>query len=878
MFGRYLVIDKLGEGGMGEVFTAYDPELDRKVALKRVTVDGGSRRQGRLLLEAQAMAKIRHPNVVAVFDVGQIAHEVYIAMELVDGQTLRRWMEVEHDASAIAEVFVQAARGLAAAHDRGLVHRDFKPDNAIVDREGRLQVLDFGLAASVRDEATAGSMAGTPAYMAPEQYGLGLADARADQFALCVALFEALHGARPFQGDTLHSLALAVCEGALVEPASPRKIPRWLDRAMRRGLAIDPAQRWPSLREFVAVLETGLAHERRGHASWWIGGGLGIAVVSAAIALAPPGANCDDAGARVDAVWHEGVRAMIGAAFTGAATPLGAETWPAIEGKIDRRAEQLRAAYRETCEAGQSRAPEHIDQADRQRVCLHGHAQGLDGALEVLAIADSGVIENAAGIIDGLPLPGQCATRVARLEAELDPATRERARRAAALADGLLRAGKAADAKRAIDEATSDGVFTGDPAVVAEFAVLEARALVLTSAMAEAALALERGYLAARQSDDRAAMLAVARVHVAYHAQRREADAARRWIERARVEATALDDAFSLAVLEDDAALELSHLGRFEEAITTAQRALAQLDRLGKAESPEAVRAFSNLGGYYFSLGRYDRAREIKTEALRRHDAVLGVGHPLRAKLLNELGVIAGAELDLVAAAKYCDEALVLLEHVYDEPHQAIGETLSSRATLSLRRKDANGALVDSERALTNLLPTVGGDSPVVALVYNNRAWALSAAGRHADAVEALRMSVAIKERVLPPDHPDLALSYANLADLSARDADATTVESDFRKALAIREVRNEPEPLAMARARFALWLVDVGRGVEAQVLAEQALAEPTAKPLTRFNARYVLALVADGSVRREHARAALEIQGIEAPTKRARLLAFEGD
>ncbi|MCA9687455.1 MAG: serine/threonine protein kinase, partial [Myxococcales bacterium] len=236
--GRYLVLDRLGAGGMGVVYAAYDPDLDRKLALK--LLHEGDRRSERtrvrLLREAQALARVSHPNVIQVYDVGTFEDRIYIAMEFVDGLSLREWLSAENrDLRAILATFSQAGHGLAAAHQKGLVHRDFKPDNVLVARDGRVVVLDFGIAHAIGDlenehersgitearlsetrsgerssslqgtgplalhaELTrAGALIGTPAYMAPEQFDSRDTDARSDQFSFCVTLWEALHGERP---------------------------------------------------------------------------------------------------------------------------------------------------------------------------------------------------------------------------------------------------------------------------------------------------------------------------------------------------------------------------------------------------------------------------------------------------------------------------------------------------------------------------------------------------------------------------------------------------------------------------------------------------------------------------------------------------------
>jgi len=279
--GRYLILERLGAGGMGVVFLAYDPELDRKLALKLLhpgPAAHAGRARARLLREAQAMARLTHPNVVAVHDVGTFGGQVFVAMDFVPGQTLGAWLATRRpDWRAALKLFAQAGAGLAAAHAAGIVHRDFKPDNVLVGDDGRVCVTDFGLArtgtgteasgvmpASPRDDAgpsvaltQAGAVMGTPAYMAPEQYHGESADARADQFSFCVALWEAIYGRRPFAGETLLELAQAVTMGEVQAPGRAAA-PTWLRRTLERGLAVDPAARWPSMSALLAEL----AHDR----------------------------------------------------------------------------------------------------------------------------------------------------------------------------------------------------------------------------------------------------------------------------------------------------------------------------------------------------------------------------------------------------------------------------------------------------------------------------------------------------------------------------------------------------------------------------------------------------------------------------------------
>jgi len=303
---RYLVLGTLGEGGMGAVYGAYDPLLRRRVALKVIRGDRsvGGEPDARLVREARAMARLSHPNVLPVYDVGHAEGGVFIAMELCEGQTLRGWLDSPRPWAEVLDAFVRAGRGLAAAHAEGLVHRDFKPDNVMIDGRGRVRVLDFGLVApwsamaSSRseelgvpederlDEATRltrdGRALGTPLYMAPEQHAGREVDGRADQFAFCVALYTALYGQRPFAGQTVADLVEDKRRGAPKPPGT--RVPRGLWRVLRRGLMRSPDDRWPTMHALLDALGGVAAARRR----WWMLGGAVVVGGVLAGALAWP--------------------------------------------------------------------------------------------------------------------------------------------------------------------------------------------------------------------------------------------------------------------------------------------------------------------------------------------------------------------------------------------------------------------------------------------------------------------------------------------------------------------------------------------------------------------------------------------------------------
>jgi formylglycine-generating enzyme required for sulfatase activity/tRNA A-37 threonylcarbamoyl transferase component Bud32 len=313
--GRYAILESVGRGAMGVVYAAYDSELDRKIALKVLNPNRARASPvapARLVREAKAMARLAHPNVIAIHDVGEFEGQVFLAMEFLGGGTLRTWLDARPRAwRECLDLFLAAGRGLAAAHEAGLVHRDFKPDNVLLDKQQRPRVVDFGLAreAAAGDDETretalevsqitetsraagghhletltrTGTLVGTPAYMAPEQFLGELADERSDQFSFCVALYEALFGARPFAGDNVLSLSLNVTSGNVRPVPKDRVVPTWIRRVIARGLQSKPADRYPTMAALIAALEDDPAARRRRRL---ITGGV-VAVVVASLLVA----------------------------------------------------------------------------------------------------------------------------------------------------------------------------------------------------------------------------------------------------------------------------------------------------------------------------------------------------------------------------------------------------------------------------------------------------------------------------------------------------------------------------------------------------------------------------------------------------------------
>lgn len=395
--GRYLVVAEIGSGAMGIVYSAFDPDLDRKVAIKvlRKTRDPAAR--ARLLREAQAMAKLSHPNVVTVFEVATEGGRDFVSMEFVDGQTLNDWQEEEHEAPEILRVYQQAGEGLAAAHRAGLVHRDFKPHNVLIDKEGRVRVTDFGIAQHMAepvmvnadtlnpDDAAltakgnhnltrTGAVMGTPAYMAPEQHLATETDSRTDQFSFCVALYQALAGRRPFEAETYPELKALVTEGPVPTLPESVSVPSSLRSALAKGMSHKRADRHGSMDELLPLLEL---EPSRGHTLLFVG-----LIAAALIAVFVFGMNssrdesaCIADRSQLEGVWDDEVRGKMRTAFAMTHVDGAEAVFGKFESIADQYADDIVAMRLDICEAGRRQKSVKDKMILRRMTCLLGRQQ-----------------------------------------------------------------------------------------------------------------------------------------------------------------------------------------------------------------------------------------------------------------------------------------------------------------------------------------------------------------------------------------------------------------------------------------------------------------------------------------------------------------------
>ena len=807
---RYIVLDRIGAGAMGVVYTAFDPRLDRRIALKVMHAKPGAQATdvvARVLREAQALARLQHPNVVTVYDANALGEIVYLTMELVDGASLAQWLKsAPRSIAEILAVFIDAGRGLAGAHAAGLIHRDFKPDNVLVGNDGRVRVVDFGIArgadgpdlltveaalerssrgagvsrpdlmlpvsnaappptdearpqpramvaelspgleppnlpyastdrgsvpawartqdladtaragagagdggpvvtingerprvlnsqletaipglSSVRLTRT-GALVGTPAYMAPEQHIAARVDARADQFAFCVALYESLYGCHPFPAKNYVQLSLSVLGGKVDPMLARTDVPVRVRKSILRGLRVDPADRFASMDELLTALtfDPDLRRRRR----------VGVAFLSAGVASllafvglevlggTPP---CEGVERRLDGIYDDVVRRDIEAAFLATGQPFAPKVLESSLAGLERWSGEWAAMRRESCEATHVHHEQSVDLLDRRMACLGRQLRSLAATTAVFRAADKDVVLHAVEAVDALPDLTECAD-IERLKRS-DAPSAEHAAEIAAIEDLLA---QAEAARIAVRYETAD-------ALVGE--------------------ALARAQTAGLQRHEVQGRLIQGRL--------------------------------------------AKNRGRYDDAARTFSEAAVRAERIGADEL--RAEAWGDLGVVLGGL-LHERA---EAERLLQHTEGLldriGGSRLERARLQGQLAVVLSEGSRLDEAIRLIDQAAATVEELYGKQSTRLVPLLNTRGTVHDRRGEADQALADYERALAICKDSVSPDHPDVASMLQNIAF--SEQGRdHMDSAKArFEQALAILQRSLGDDHPLTATVHMNL-------------------------------------------------------------------------------------------------------------------
>ncbi|MFN3183019.1 MAG: protein kinase domain-containing protein [Nannocystaceae bacterium] len=670
--GRYRMREELGRGGFGAVYAAHDPELNRDVAVKLVLPRKGQKDpkwEARLVREAQTLARVEHPNVVSVYDVGVDAESggVYVVMELLDGVSARRWLEgkgaprpaQEH----IIDAYIGAARGLAAAHALGIVHRDLKPDNVMVTRAGEAKVIDFGLArdvgeldstrssgtpASSRSASTKltsmGTVMGTPPYMAPEQHALGEIGPAADQYALCVALYEALCGVRPFEDEDAETLVAAKRAMRLVAPPKGSRLPRAVRRVILRGLEPKPGERWASMDALADALSDAAQPRRRAFSVGAVGVGIVALAVLAGRNVAFDEDPCASAATRAAQVWSPARAQGLQSHILGELHGAEATAWTAAQARLDTRFKAWRASIDSACAAAD----------ERQIECLDQWMTDADTVVTVLE-EESVVPAATLGVVDTIPRLELCG--VQRTAAIDDVPLRDGFTRARALA----RAGSGARALQLADDLVTESRETGDAGLMAQ-AMLSAGIVYAERERLEDArrsLIESNEHATSAGLDAIAAEAAIVLVRVC--GAMGQWDDAHRWTAVAEARMARLGNPPYLRTLLLGArAFELIYEGDYARAHAISEELVDQLQ--GDDQRYERARAMANVALTAFELGRVQEARTVAAEARTIMISVLGANHPSVGRMHADEGRYAAAIGEVEEGVASMERAVRLLE------------------------------------------------------------------------------------------------------------------------------------------------------------------------------------------------------------------------
>ncbi len=825
---RFTVIETLGEGGMGVVVAAHDPTLDRKVAIKLLrrearVDDVGSTGAVRLIREAQAMARLSHPNVVAVHEVGTVDDEVFIAMEYVEGMTLGEWRDKQPRSwRDVVELLCRAGEGLAAAHAAGLVHRDFKPENVLVGEDGRVRVSDFGIVGAAETGAevppvdhgsldrsgsvlhsvtlsSEGRVLGTLGYMAPEQFQQMAIDARADQFAFCVTLYETLYGQRPFAGRQYRELRRAVCQGELRPPPEDSEVPSWIHAVIARGLSVDPEERFPSMRALIDTLERDpLSARRRRWTRIGIAGAFGAAAATAGVALVlglgHRSVRCEGAGAKVTAVWSDSVAGTVEKAFLATDRGFAGESYERVRKLLDRYADDWAKMHTETCKATHVRGEQDEQVLDLRMTCLDRRLSAMRELVKVLTVEVSpGVVSHAVEAATRLPPIAGCADVEALRSAVPPPEDPEVRARVEAVRARLDRAG-----------ALQDAANYSLGREVAASAVKEARAVGHDATLALALFRL--GEL--QQYDD--------------HTD--EAEQSLR--ETIRLAARGKDDHLVAA-----AWLQLMWIigdaqAHYDDALALRETVEAAIARAGNTADQRA-HFLRTVGVILHDKGAYREAREQLEQAWALVEESGETDEINAAQTVRSLGLTVGMLGDLDTARSYHERALKIFERHFGSRHPTVALALESLGNLARKQGRYDDALAFDRRVLAIREEFLGPDHTDVALALNNLGVELSELDRYDEARAVYERALAIWQKHLRPGHPDLANALVNLGEVAAASGDLADAQDYFERALALLDDALGPDHVRTGVARFNLGnvLLDQGKCREALEPLEKALS-----------------------------------------------------
>ncbi len=822
---RDILLRELARGGGGIVYSAFDPELDRKVAIKLIhsgTGDSAQESRFRLLREAQAMARLDHPNVIPVHDVGTYAPQdlriddgrkadipergVFVVMELADGTDLREWLGARPRSwREVVAVFRDAAAGLVAAHGAGLVHRDFKPSNVMIGPDGRVRVLDFGLARAVGSPSDAGDrrrgegddtlatpitghgvVVGTPAYMSPEQHRGATVDERSDQYSFCAALYEGVYGRLPFPQRTLAELREAKEAGAFSRRPEAR-VPRWLDRLLATGLAARPEDRHASM----AALHEELGRSRGRALRWGAVAIVGIGAIGA-VWIGAAEDPCAGVERELAGIWDADVRGRVEAAFLDTGVSYAEQAARTVGDDLDRYVAQWIETRVRVCEAEFAEGGANTAETARAMLCLDRRVTRVGGLTQLFAGADAKIVESAAAAVADLPPIETCAQPRAGADAG-----------AGAPSDDELLAVEAEIAR----------------SVALNHAVRYDPALERARSAVEMAQRVGEPLMLGRALDQ------LARVHSS-RAEYEEAEKA----ARAAVEAAerGLDGELAVTCLVRLAFVVGVGLSRYGEGLQLVDFAAARAEGLqlddGTRRHLLVTRARVHERGGQFEKGLADLQQALVIEeasAVERPTVV--------ADILNNIGVAYDRLGDYPKALSYYERVLAE-RRVLGDGHPDVGNALGNVGIALSSVGRFEDAVKTLQEGLAVTAAALGEEHPSTAWIESNLGAVYLQLGRYEEAEARVRAATRARERVLGPDHPITALSYGSLSHvLLERGHPDDALELAAREVAIAQKHETHRSGLARALHNQGMALARLQRHAEALVVYERSAALYTA-------------------------------------------------
>jgi serine/threonine protein kinase/tetratricopeptide (TPR) repeat protein len=824
---RYKLIALLGSGAMGVVYRAYDRALERHIALKLIRSDsaGASRLKVRLVAEAHALAKMTHPNVVTIHDLGIRADEIFIAMELIEGSTLRAHLEQTRAGwKEIVAYYLQAAHGLAAAHDRGLIHRDFKPENILVSGS-RVVVTDFGLVRPIFEDSqkhVKSEPVGTPAYMAPEQFRGEPADQRTDIFNFCASVYESIYKESPFPGDSLAQRRAAVLANTRRLPSSRVQVPGYLRTTLQKGLAPERADRFSSMRQLIDIFSEILsseAHRRRRRV--YAASAMAIVALFVGGTLLwrrlVPRQLCLQNARELPLYWSKQARPKILSALGHSRVPFRNETWRTLDSLLSRYVDSWGDAYTQQCDAAWGIGTQSFA-AVKRLMCLDEQQTAAKEFADLLATGDGEVWTRSVTSALQLQPPQSCGTATPDKENHPAPDTEQssqpirKSRRKLGKATGLQVGGNAAE-----DARRSRSLYE-QAATAAETALQTARAIGSVPLEADALFRLasirkdqgkwseaERLFTSCVDTAERArndllrAKSATELLGVIGHDQRRSAEGAR-WAHQAEVVLARLGNpSFEMAALRATRALLRLNEGQLDQAEDDLRAALTLRQQLLPANDATLGITLMNLGAVVQAKGKYWEAASFWGQAYALLSAALGSQHPRSAAVLSNMGYALFSMGRLDEAKEEYERALTAQTLALGPQHPFIAATLMNIAIVYDSLGDHQQALSYATRAL-DILKVLDPDSDQLFAVKLNIANYLAELGQFARAHELANEALVFRRQRYGANHASVG---------------------DAERWIAAYYLYQRRFPDALQHAKTALTIIDRGLGGENPQVAD---------------------------------------------------------